>query len=512
MIPEKESIDNRFARFNTIITSLKALDEGFSSKNYVKKFLKALHPKWRAKVTAIEESKDLTSLSLDELIGNLKVYEVIIKKDYKMVKGKREQNRSLSLKAKKESSDEDSSTSDSEDKEYAMARQRGRRKTMDEKYLMAKASDEVFFETEFFSDDLSSLDEKDLDSEYYRLCKVETEGPYHTILPAPEEIHQFLRFERVDSNRTIKNKSVTFTPNQVLTKEVREDLKRWEELIRENVFSLGGHRDHLPACLSHILYCILAKQQYNLAYFFVKRIKSAKATSKAHLPSALRQTHRPRSDCGTQKARHSVSSSSTYHFGSSSHQEADDNNKNTKTPSPNHQVSSPSALNAPSKTPSIVATSSSSIDSKLKSPTSSTSPSTNGYLNSPMSPPPRVPPPPLTQEIGSMDITLTLSPITSHDIQFNNPTPSIPLLPIFGHPISWNLLKTHRATCLLMYCSECTRSDRSFVEQIRRIFLDGYGVLDVRTVILKGLRFKLQNAFLIANLHQVLHNYCNSQI
>ncbi|GJZ44433.1 hypothetical protein Tco_0591688 [Tanacetum coccineum] len=120
-IPEEESIDNSFARFNTIITSLKALDEGFSSKNYVRKFLRALHPKWRAKVTAIEESKDLTSLSLDELIGNLKVYEVIIKKDSEMVKGKREQNRSLALKAKKESSDEDSSTSDSEDEEYAMA-------------------------------------------------------------------------------------------------------------------------------------------------------------------------------------------------------------------------------------------------------------------------------------------------------------------------------------------------------------------------------------------------------
>ncbi|GJX02236.1 zf-CCHC domain-containing protein [Tanacetum coccineum] len=120
-IPEEESIDNDFARFNTIITSLKALDEGFSSKNYVRKFLRALHPKWRAKVMAIEESKDLTSLSLDELIGNLKVYEVVIKKGSKMVKGKREQNRSLALKAKKESSNEDSSTSDSEDEEYAMA-------------------------------------------------------------------------------------------------------------------------------------------------------------------------------------------------------------------------------------------------------------------------------------------------------------------------------------------------------------------------------------------------------
>ncbi|GJS23146.1 reverse transcriptase domain-containing protein [Tanacetum coccineum] len=120
VISEDESIDNAFTRFNTIITSLKALDEGYSSKNYVRKFLRALHPKWRAKVTAIEESKDLTSLSLDELIGNLKVHEMIIKKDSEIVKAKVER-KSLALKAKKESSDEECSTSGSEDEEYAMA-------------------------------------------------------------------------------------------------------------------------------------------------------------------------------------------------------------------------------------------------------------------------------------------------------------------------------------------------------------------------------------------------------
>ncbi|GJV10601.1 hypothetical protein Tco_1352142 [Tanacetum coccineum] len=155
----------------------------------------------------LKNKKDLTSLSLDELIGNLKVCEVIIKKDSEMVKGKREQNRSLALKAKKESSDEDSSTSDSEDEEYAMAvrdfkkffKRQGRfcpklsrnynqrdfvggswsdsdgdkeEKTKDEKCLMTNASSEVLFETKFFSDDQSSLAEKDLDSEYIRLCKV----------------------------------------------------------------------------------------------------------------------------------------------------------------------------------------------------------------------------------------------------------------------------------------------------------------------------------------------------
>ncbi|GJX62651.1 hypothetical protein Tco_0295551 [Tanacetum coccineum] len=92
------------------------------------------------------------------------------------------------------------------------------------------------------------------------------------------------------------------------------------------------------------------------------------------------------------------------------------NQDDTKTPSPKHQLSSPSAPNAPSKTPLTKGTSSSSIDYTPKSPTTYTSPSTNGYLNSPTSPPPRVPPPPLTQENASMDITLALLPITPLDV------------------------------------------------------------------------------------------------
>ncbi|GJV67900.1 hypothetical protein Tco_1483409 [Tanacetum coccineum] len=196
---QNDDLKKKLAKNNeakmVIYNALPPLDEGFFRKNYVTKFLRELHPKWRAKVTAIKESKYLTSLSLDELIGNLKVYEVRIKKDSEMVKGKREQNRSLVLNAKKESSDEDSLTSDSEDEEYAMAvrdfkkffKRRGRfedpnhliesgpnyqestsraswkswsdsdedeeEKTKDEKCLMAKASNEVLSETEFFSDD-----------------------------------------------------------------------------------------------------------------------------------------------------------------------------------------------------------------------------------------------------------------------------------------------------------------------------------------------------------------------
>ncbi|GJR13798.1 hypothetical protein Tco_0796450 [Tanacetum coccineum] len=127
VISKDEYIDSAFDRFNTIITSLKALDKGYSSKNYVKKFLRALHHKWRA--MAIEESKDLTSLSFDELIRNLKVHKMIIKKDSEIVKAKGER-KSLTLKAKKESSDEEYSISDSKDEEYAMAFRDFKRRVM----------------------------------------------------------------------------------------------------------------------------------------------------------------------------------------------------------------------------------------------------------------------------------------------------------------------------------------------------------------------------------------------
>ncbi|GJZ65237.1 hypothetical protein Tco_0621933, partial [Tanacetum coccineum] len=106
----------------------------------------------------------------------------------------------------------------------------------------------------------------------------EPKGPYHTELPTPDDIHRFLRSERVESNRIIKSKNVVLSPNQVLIKEVNREMNRWEELIRENVFGLGGNRDHLLACLAHMMYCIVAEKQYNP--FVAKRIEHAQALQK----------------------------------------------------------------------------------------------------------------------------------------------------------------------------------------------------------------------------------------
>ena len=69
-----------------------------------------------------------------------------------------------------------------------------------------------------------------------------------------------LELARETTTRKIKSKNVDISENQILLKGLSPDMKRWEELIRENAFGTGGHRDHLPACLAHMLYCVVAEQ------------------------------------------------------------------------------------------------------------------------------------------------------------------------------------------------------------------------------------------------------------
>nr|GEY85275.1 hypothetical protein [Tanacetum cinerariifolium] len=112
---------------------------------------------------------------------------------------------------------------------------------------------------------------------------------------------------------------------------------------------LGGHWDHLSGCLAHMLYCIVAEEQYNLAYFFAKRTVNARATTTAIMhPLALKQTRKPRSNRDIRKGRHSVSSSSSHQFRSSSHQGNDDDDERTSRAStsfPTSYLNSLSPLN-----------------------------------------------------------------------------------------------------------------------------------------------------------------------
>nr|GEU80251.1 UBN2 domain-containing protein [Tanacetum cinerariifolium] len=117
-ISNNETIDSGFTRSNVIVTSLESLDSDNSSKNHVRKFLRAPPLKWRAKV--IEEAKDLATLLLDELVENFTVYEMILENNIVVSKTtSKEKFKLLALKAKvtreQTSDDSDSQRGSDED-------------------------------------------------------------------------------------------------------------------------------------------------------------------------------------------------------------------------------------------------------------------------------------------------------------------------------------------------------------------------------------------------------------
>jgi hypothetical protein len=70
-----ETIAQMSARFNSIINGLKVLGKTYSSEEMVEKFLRALPTFWDPKVTAIQEARDLSKMSLEELYGSLLTHE-----------------------------------------------------------------------------------------------------------------------------------------------------------------------------------------------------------------------------------------------------------------------------------------------------------------------------------------------------------------------------------------------------------------------------------------------------
>ncbi|GJS00518.1 hypothetical protein Tco_0317026 [Tanacetum coccineum] len=90
----------------------------------------------------------------------------------------------------------------------------------------------------------------------------ETEGPYSTDLPTPDDIRRLLELERVMVDCTIKSQIVTLTPNQILTKELSPDTKQWEELIREKyVLTRDKITGPSPPCLScSTMFCTSSHQ------------------------------------------------------------------------------------------------------------------------------------------------------------------------------------------------------------------------------------------------------------
>ncbi|MQL69263.1 hypothetical protein Taro_001541 [Colocasia esculenta] len=122
-----EIISDMFARFMIIINGLNGLKKEYSESDFVRKILRSLPSSWNTKATVIEDSKDLSKMKVDELIGSLMTYELNVKRK------ETEENprKSLALKAsrkissasKKKISQENNefeSSSESENDEMAM--------------------------------------------------------------------------------------------------------------------------------------------------------------------------------------------------------------------------------------------------------------------------------------------------------------------------------------------------------------------------------------------------------
>ena len=89
------------------------LGETIQEPKIVRKVLRSLPEKLYAKITTIEESKDIDQISLTELVGNLQTYELGLTKIRKSSKSK-----SMALKAKSSDTSESSDDEDSKMKSY----------------------------------------------------------------------------------------------------------------------------------------------------------------------------------------------------------------------------------------------------------------------------------------------------------------------------------------------------------------------------------------------------------
>ena len=110
---EDESFDEFYAKLKDIVNSAFNLRETIPEPKVVRKVLKSLPERFHAKITTIEESKDIDSIPLTKLVGNLQTYELGFTRIEKGSKSK-----SMALKAKSNETDESSDDEDSKMKSY----------------------------------------------------------------------------------------------------------------------------------------------------------------------------------------------------------------------------------------------------------------------------------------------------------------------------------------------------------------------------------------------------------
>ncbi|CAO2827768.1 unnamed protein product [Amaranthus hypochondriacus] len=75
---EKESVQQYLSRVTEIVSQMRSYGEQISNETIVSKVLRSLNDDWNNVVPAIEESKDLSSFTFDELMGSLLAHESLV--------------------------------------------------------------------------------------------------------------------------------------------------------------------------------------------------------------------------------------------------------------------------------------------------------------------------------------------------------------------------------------------------------------------------------------------------
>ena len=73
---EDETFDEFYAKLMDIVNSAFNLGKSIAESKIVRKILRSLPERFHAKITVIEEVKDIDQIPLTELIGNLQTYEM----------------------------------------------------------------------------------------------------------------------------------------------------------------------------------------------------------------------------------------------------------------------------------------------------------------------------------------------------------------------------------------------------------------------------------------------------
>ena len=113
---EDETFDDFYSKLKDIVNFTFNLGESIAKSKIFRKILRSLLERFHAKITVIEEVKDIDQIPLIELVGNLQTYEMGLG-----LMGKCGKSRNLALKGIEEeiddSEDEDESEDESEDED-----------------------------------------------------------------------------------------------------------------------------------------------------------------------------------------------------------------------------------------------------------------------------------------------------------------------------------------------------------------------------------------------------------